>query len=275
MVGYIQRGLLFVKPTSSQEKQLDEENNMIDHLASSFSRALDIFYPLAGRLAMIENNEDDTASFFIDCNNQGAQFVHAAADGITVADILEPIDDPQIVDSLLLMNNVLNYEGISTPIAGRARSHLCKQWWVFWRSMPRSRCLDSDEKVWCIIGLGTRHRMQPPLPKQNFWNAVHGELVTSTARELIEHGLGWAGWRINNTITSKTTQEVRKYLDDWVKNPKVVNQSPLTSASLLILGSSPWFDIYGNDFGWGKPVAQRGSGHEFDGMLVVSWEGRR
>ena len=148
-------------------------------------------------------------------------------------------------------------------------SHLCKQWWVFWRSMPRSRCLDSDEKVWCIIGLGTRHRMQPPLPKQNFGNAVHGELVTSTARELIEHGLGWAGWRINNTIASKTTQEVRKYLDDWVKNPKVVNQSPLTSASLLILGSSPWFDMYGNDFGWGKPVAQRGSGHEFDGMLVV------
>ena len=120
MVGYIQRGLLFVKPTSSQEKQLDEENNMIDHLASSFSRALNIFYPLAGRLAMIENNEDDTASFFIDCNNQGAQFVHAAADGITMADILVPIDDPQIVDSLLLMNNVLNYEGISTPIAGRA-----------------------------------------------------------------------------------------------------------------------------------------------------------
>ena len=83
---------------------------------------LDIFYPLAGRLAMIENNEDDTASFFIDCNNQGAQFVHAAADGITMADILVPIDDPQIVDSLLLMNNVLNYEGISTPIAGRANN---------------------------------------------------------------------------------------------------------------------------------------------------------
>ncbi|KAK9990655.1 hypothetical protein SO802_025640 [Lithocarpus litseifolius] len=86
--------------------------------------------------------------------------------------------------------------------------------------------------------------MQPPLPKQYFGNAVHGELVISIARELIEHGLGWAAWRINNMIASKTTQEVRKYLDDWVKNPKVVDQSPLTSASLLILGSSPWFGMY-------------------------------
>ena len=379
IVGYIQRGLLFVKPTSSQEKRIDEENNMIDHLASSLSRTLDIFYPLAGRLAMIENSDDDTTSFFIDCNNHGAQFVHAVADRITVADILEPIYIPDhIVDSLLLMNSVPNYEGVSKPLLAvqvtelvdgifigcslnhavadattfwhffntwseisrgncdnnlqpypifersgfdgiinfpihipsplkvkaekfipqqlqRRYFHFTKEKIAelkakanremdtdkisslqavvghFWRSTTRCRCLDSDEKVICIVALGTRHRMQPPLPKQYFGNAVHGEIVISTAGDLMEHGVGWAAWRINNMIASKTTQEVRKYLDEWVKNPWVVNttSSPAISNKVLI-GSSPWFNVYGNDFGWGKPIALRGGfGAKFDGSLLV------
>lgn len=91
--------------------------------------------------------------------------------------------------------------------------------------------------------LSKEHIEQNSWSRHYFGNVVHGELVTSTAMELIEHGLGWAAWRINNMIASKTTQEVRKYVDDWVKNPMLVNQSPLTYASLSILGSSPWFDM--------------------------------
>ncbi|CAI0450376.1 unnamed protein product [Linum tenue] len=38
----------------------------------------------------------------------------------------------------------------------------------------------------------------------------------------------------------------------------------------MALSSSPRFDVYGNDFGWGKPVAVRsGSGNKFDGKLTV------
>ncbi|KAL4597750.1 hypothetical protein ACB092_11G011200 [Castanea dentata] len=372
--GPIQRGLIFLKPTTSQEQQL-EENNVIHHLQSSLSRTLDIFYPLAGRLAMIENSEDNTTSFFIDCNNHGAQFVHAAAEGTTMADILEPIYLPQIVDSFFLMNYVLNCEGISKPLLSVQvtelvdcifigctlnhavcdgttfwhffntwseisrgtseklqphptfeRSHLdgiinfpvhipnileektqklvpppLKQRYFhftkekiaelkakannemgtdrisslqallghFWRSVTRSRCLEADEEVKCTIAMGTRQRMQPPLPKQYFGNAVDAERVTSTAGELIEHGLGWAAWRINNVLASKTPHEVRKFLDEWVKNPRMVNFSgPIINT--LLLGSSPRHNVYGNDFGWGKPVALRsGAGTKFDGRLLV------
>ena len=85
---------------------------MIDHLKTSLSPTLDIFYPLAGRFVMVENNDDKTISFFLDCNNLGAQFVHVVVDDLTVADILDPIYVPDIVNSFL-MNGILNHQGTS------------------------------------------------------------------------------------------------------------------------------------------------------------------
>lgn len=115
LVDHIQKGLLFFKPTSSQEEEL-QGSSVINHLKTSLSRTLDIFYPLAGRLVMVENDDDKSTSFFVDCNNLGAQFVHAVADDVTVADILDPIYVPDIVNSFFLMNGILNHQGTSKPL---------------------------------------------------------------------------------------------------------------------------------------------------------------
>ncbi|TXG59405.1 hypothetical protein EZV62_013978 [Acer yangbiense] len=108
---YSQKGLLFNKPKS--EKQ--SENTFIQHLKSSLSRTLDSFAPLAGRFATIKH-DDNTTSYFIDCNNKGAQFVHAAANGVSVADVIQPIHVPKIVYSFFPLNGVVNYEGTSKPL---------------------------------------------------------------------------------------------------------------------------------------------------------------
>jgi hypothetical protein len=114
-VDHIQKGLLFLKPTPSQENKL--KGSVIDHLKTSLSRTLDIFYPLAGRLVKAENDDDKTTSFFVTCNNLGgAEFVHAVADGVIVADILKPLYVPDIVNSFFLMNRVLNCKGVSKPL---------------------------------------------------------------------------------------------------------------------------------------------------------------
>ncbi|KAJ6352136.1 hypothetical protein OIU76_001366 [Salix suchowensis] len=110
LVGAIQKGLLFIKP-----KSLEDQNSLIHHLKTSLSRTLDFFNPLAGRLATVEH-DDNTVSFFIDCNNAGAQFVLAAADGVTMADILHPVYVPPIVHSFFPLNGVLNYEAVSKPL---------------------------------------------------------------------------------------------------------------------------------------------------------------
>ena len=45
-------------------------------------------------------------------------------------------------------------------------------------------------------------------------------------------------------------------------------------ATAVATGSSPRFDVYGNDFGWGRPVAVRsGAGNKMDGKVTV-YEGR-
>lgn len=90
-----------------------------------------------------------------------------------------------------------------------------------------------------------------------------------TARELLERGLGWAAWEINRKIASVTPAEVRKSLEDWAMSftmPHLGKFPPNT----LITGSSPRFDVYGNDFGWGRPVTVRsGPAAKFDGKLTV------
>ena len=65
LINYIQKGLLFLKPTPSQLK--GSSSSVIEHLKTSFSNTLDIFYPLAGRLVKVENDDDKTTSFFLDC----------------------------------------------------------------------------------------------------------------------------------------------------------------------------------------------------------------
>ncbi|RYR28664.1 hypothetical protein Ahy_B01g052799 isoform A [Arachis hypogaea] len=40
-------------------------------------------------------------------------------------------------------------------------------------------------------------------------------------------------------------------------------------AKALATGSSPRFNVYGNDFGWGKPVAVRAGSNIGEGMVVL------
>ncbi|XP_048431521.1 uncharacterized acetyltransferase At3g50280-like [Pyrus x bretschneideri] len=101
---YIQKGLLFQKPA---------ESSLIRHLKDALSRTLDIFYPLA----VTEIKDKTLSCFSINCNGDGAQFVHAAADGVGVADILDPVYVPEdIVSNFFSMNEILNYEGVSKPL---------------------------------------------------------------------------------------------------------------------------------------------------------------
>ncbi|CAI0411829.1 unnamed protein product [Linum tenue] len=111
LIGTIQKGLLFRKPPNPQIDQA----TFIHNLKSSFSRTLSLFYPLAGRLSADEH-PDGTASVYIDCNNAGALFAHAVADGVAVADILEPLYVPPILWSFFALNWLRSYHGFSEPL---------------------------------------------------------------------------------------------------------------------------------------------------------------
>ncbi|KAH7520205.1 uncharacterized acetyltransferase At3g50280 [Ziziphus jujuba] len=383
----IQKGLLFHKPNSlcSDRQFTTNTSTLIDHLKATFSAALDIFHPLAGRLAPVQNDADQSqnSSFFLDCNGEGAEFIHAVVDGVTVADILEPIYTPDdIVYSFFPMNGTVNYDGISKPLLavqvtelvdgifigctinhtaadGSSFWHFFNTWSqisrrggidggnlisrtpppVFdrrcldgiiefpiripssqlenrkrytppplkqrmfrfsketiaelkakansemktdkisslqallahlWVSVTRNRNLNSVEEVTYTIIVGTRRRVEPKLADEYMGNSVLFGNVKSTAGELIKNGIGWAAWKMNRVIAFQTSEEVRKFLKNWEKSPKVPKLSEMVDPARLVTGSSPQFNVFGNDFGWGKPIAVRsGPGNKSDGKLTV------
>ena len=92
--------------------------------------------------------------------------------------------------------------------------------------------------------------------------------ATTTVREMLNNGLGWAALQINKTVGSQTNEEFRGFAEKWVKKPKIPNHAAVSNS--IIVASSPWFNVYGNDFGWGKPIAVRaGPGNTSDGKLIV------
>nr|QQG64127.1 anthocyanin acyltransferase [Ocimum tenuiflorum] len=108
LIDPVQRALFFHKP---------QRQNFIPHLKNSLSRALDFFPPLAGRLATT-SNDDGTTTFFVDCNNAGAEFTHAVAASLSISDILDPKYVPEIMPSFFVLNGSPNYEGVSKPLLG-------------------------------------------------------------------------------------------------------------------------------------------------------------
>ncbi|XVF84442.1 hypothetical protein PTKIN_Ptkin17bG0037100 [Pterospermum kingtungense] len=376
-IGHIQNGLLFLKPKSDlQEKET--ENTLIHHLKTSLSHTLDYFPLLAGRLATTEHEDDDTISFFVDCNNSGALFIHAAADGVTISDIIKPVYVPPIVHSFFPLNGLKNYKGITNPLLGIQITHLAdgifigctinhtvadgSSFWHFvnswseiskgsihlskppvfqrwfpngygsdlpiripqscvketssgedfilpplqervfhftkeniaklkakanaemdtnnisslqallshiWRSVIRNKNFDPSEETNYRVVVGARQRL-PELPDNYFGNALLSGFVSMKAKELLGQGIGNVAWQMNKFIATVTEESFRKFLETWPASPKLITLGNITKNNALATSSSPRFNMYGNDFGWGKPIAIRsGSANKFDGKITT------
>uniref|UniRef100_A0A1J3DJ51 Putative acetyltransferase n=1 Tax=Noccaea caerulescens TaxID=107243 RepID=A0A1J3DJ51_NOCCA len=108
---YTQRGLLFRKP--------DPKTSFISRLKTSLSTVLEIYFPFAGRLVKVDNHEDNTVSFCIDCDvdGSGVKFVHAVAESVSVSDLLQPDGSvPEIFNLFFPMNGVKSIDGVSEPL---------------------------------------------------------------------------------------------------------------------------------------------------------------
>lgn len=139
---------------------------------------------------------------------------------------------------------------------------------LVWRSIIRANHLPHSQLTKCVLAINNRPRLDPPLPQSYFGNAVHVTITTTTVGELLEHNLGWAALMLNQSVASYTDDTVRSFLKEWLHSPFVYHLGTLINSGNLLIGSSPRFDMYGNEFGMGKAVAVRsGSANKFPGKV--------
>ncbi|XP_047965243.1 uncharacterized acetyltransferase At3g50280-like [Salvia hispanica] len=139
-----------------------------------------------------------------------------------------------------------------------------------WRAVSRHRysgiSLDdlSGREDPLVLAVGTRARV--PLPDGYFGGAVINAKLNMSAAELVGKGIGHVAARINELVAQHNKEAILKIMEDWENCPTLLRRG----AYSFVISSSPRHNVYGNDFGWGKPVAVRsGAGQKFDGKLTL------
>ncbi|XP_073128984.1 uncharacterized acetyltransferase At3g50280-like [Henckelia pumila] len=138
-----------------------------------------------------------------------------------------------------------------------------------WRSVKRVRLKNAPEnkEIPFVLIIGARSRI--PLPQGYFGNAVYVAVTLLNVPEDLSdiNGLGRAALKLYRLVCQQTSQVAVKFFENWVENPAVASRSAKID---FVVGSSPRFNVYGNDFGWGKPVAVRsGMANRYDGMMTI------
>ncbi|KAM3412127.1 hypothetical protein ACQJBY_003673 [Aegilops geniculata] len=144
-----------------------------------------------------------------------------------------------------------------------------------WRAVCRARRLAPDQETAYIVFVGCRGRVGG-IPASYAGNALAHVTAKSSAGEILGDGLGWAAWQLNRAVASFDEASARDKLASWPQDPSFSHLPELVASAptALLTGSSPRFDVYGNDFGWGAPLAVRsGAGNKVDGKATV-YEGR-
>ncbi|KAG2327206.1 hypothetical protein Bca52824_009934 [Brassica carinata] len=135
-----------------------------------------------------------------------------------------------------------------------------------WCSMVKHSGMSREEETHCRLPINMRRRLNPPLEEECFGNVSQTGIAKVTVGELMDHGIGWAAVKINEMERSQTFENAKAFAEKWVENVKI----PVSVGSRdLVVTSSHRFDVYGNDFGWGKPIAARAGPPYVNGRLVV------
>ncbi|KAE9586817.1 hypothetical protein Lal_00004559 [Lupinus albus] len=144
---------------------------------------------------------------------------------------------------------------------------------LVWTSITRARNLPHDQVCSCKLAANSRTRMEPPMAQEYFGNLVQLVSAGTTIRELLEHNLGWAAWKVHLAVANHNNTMVQLSFNEWLLSPVVYQIARNFDSNSVLISSSPRFNMYGNEFGMGKAVAVRsGYANKYDGK-VTSYPG--
>ncbi|KVH98317.1 Chloramphenicol acetyltransferase-like domain-containing protein [Cynara cardunculus var. scolymus] len=300
---YIQKGLLFRLP----ENQDFSIATFLDDLKDSLSATLTYFHPLAARLATVKQQKPPSLVAFLDHENSpGARFIHSTVD-LRISDVLEPTDVPLIVQSFFDHHEAISHDGhqlsllsiqvtelIDGIFIGCSINHMVADgtsYWQFfnsWSEVFRSKTqnghlapVSRPPILERLIPAGSDPIISLPFTDDD-------ELIERYSppflRERIFHfssdSLSKLKAKVNsdcNTTKISTLQGLSALVWRCVTRARQLPADQETGCRLAFLdpnsvhmGSSPRFDMYGNEFGLGKGVAVlSGFANKFDGKMTL------
>ncbi|RLM56048.1 hypothetical protein C2845_PM10G00790 [Panicum miliaceum] len=138
------------------------------------------------------------------------------------------------------------------------------------RSVTRARRQAPDQDTVCRFAVNNRERLRPPLPAGYFGHSVDAISAEAMgASELLAREHGWAAAAVGRAVAAHTEAAIRARVAAWTANP-TVSLLRLFDAHGVVITSSPRLDVYGCDFGWGKPLAVRtGRANKHDGKVSL------
>ncbi|XP_057447715.1 phenolic glucoside malonyltransferase 1-like [Lotus japonicus] len=105
-----------------------------------------------------------------------------------------------------------------------------------------------SNRVACVIGIDCRHRLEPPIKPTYVGNCIVPHIVEAETGEVLgDDGFINALLRISDALSSLEGGVVN-VAENWISK----FQSAMRYKLFSITGS-PRFDVYGVDFGWGRP----------------------
>lgn len=138
-----------------------------------------------------------------------------------------------------------------------------------WRHVTLARRLKPDDITAFAIFADCRKRINPPVPETYFGNMIQAIFTGTAAGLLLTHPLSFAAQTLQSAINSHDSNAINARNDAWEKSP-IIFQYKDAGANCLAVGSSPRFQVYDIDFGFGKPVSVRsGRNNRFDGMIYL------
>ncbi|XP_031483833.1 uncharacterized acetyltransferase At3g50280-like [Nymphaea colorata] len=140
---------------------------------------------------------------------------------------------------------------------------------LIWRAVTRARKATAGQMTICLMAVGNRQRMDPPMPPESFGNYVTAACSRAPVGELLSRDLGSAARALHETVSSLTSEGARAYVEAWVEKPYLLSLEP--NPYLILVAGSPRFEVYGNDFSWGRPAGVLwGPAAKFDGKVLAS-----
>ncbi|XBI50927.1 hypothetical protein VPH35_033527 [Triticum aestivum] len=128
-----------------------------------------------------------------------------------------------------------------------------------WQAVCRARGLAPDRETKLVLPVGCRTRVK----------GIPQGYILGDGR------LSWTAWLLNRAVASVDEAAVREELASWSRNPSLRYAPDLCGdPAILVVSGSPRFDVYGNDFGWDRPLGVRtGPGNKLDGLITVFEDG--